>query len=218
MDAAKNINEKSTVLYPGITLSDNRKVDAEKQIDPPLIIWNHRWGFDKKCEIFFEAIRSLADRGVDFRLALMGENFGKIPEAFRTARKQFKPKILQYGYVPERRVYERWLKRGALVISTAIQENFGVSVVEAILMGCIPLLPNRLSYPEILPAEYHEHFLYRNKYYLMDKLSDIITHYRRYEPLRDQLVEDMKSFLWPNVVAEYDRTLEQLAGFQISDH
>jgi len=211
-DVAKNINKKSTVLYPGITLSDNRKVDAEKQIDPPLIIWNHRWGFDKNCEIFFEAIRELADRGVDFRLALMGENFGKIPEAFKTAKKRFGHKILQYGYVPERRAYEEWLKRGALVISTAIQENFGISVVEAMLMGCIPLLPCRLSYPEILPAAYHEHFLFQNKHDLMEKLFDIITHYRRYETLRNHLVEEMKSFLWQNLVADYDRTLERLAG------
>ena len=211
-DVAKKIDDKSTVLYPGITLPDDGQVDGEKQINPPLIIWNHRWGYDKNCEIFFEAIQALEDRRVDFRLALIGENFGKIPDAFRTARKRFKHKILQYGYVSDRRAYEKWLKRGALVISTAIQENFGVSVVEAMLMGCIPLLPNRLSYPEILPAAYHENFLYRNKYDLMDKLVDIMTRYRRYEPLRQQLVEEMKSFSWQNVAAGYDRALERLAG------
>jgi glycosyltransferase involved in cell wall biosynthesis len=211
-NVATSIKEKSTVLYPGITLSDYRQVDTKKKIDPPLIIWNHRWGFDKNCETFFEAIGALEDRGVDFRLALMGENFGKIPDAFRTARKRFKSKILQYGYVPEREDYEKWLKRGALVISTAIQENFGISVVEAVLMRCIPLLPRRLSYPEILPAAYHEHFLYQNKNDLMEKLLDIMTHYRRYERLRDNLVEEMKSFLWQNVVTGYDRTLDGLAG------
>ncbi len=212
MDAAKKINDKSTVLYPGITLPVYRLVDAEKQVDPPLIVWNHRWGFDKNCESFIEAIQALEDRGVDFRLVLMGENFGKIPDAFRTAGKRFKHKLLQYGYVSERGEYEKWLKRGALVISTAIQENFGISVVEAMLMGCIPLLPNRLSYPEILPSAYHEHFLYQNKYDFMEKLFDIMTNYSRYETLRNRLVEEMKSFLWQNVVAGYDRTLELLVG------
>ena len=142
----------------------------------------------------------------------MGENFGKIPDAFKTARNRFKHKILQYGYVSERREYEKWLKRGALVISTANQENFGISVVEAILMGCIPLLPNRLSYPEILPTTYHEHFLYQSKYDLVEKLVDFLTHYSRYEPLRNHLVEEMKSFLWQNIVTGYDSTLEALVG------
>ena len=210
VDAAKIISDKSAVLHPGITLPAYGQIEAEKQVDPPLIVWNHRWGYDKNCEAFFKAIRALDNRGLDFRLTLMGENFGKIPEAFKTARKRFQPKILQYGYVSDRREYEKWLKRGALVISTAIQENFGISVIEAILMGCIPLLPRRLSYPEILPTTLHEHLLYQNYHDLMVKLVDIITHYRRYEPLRNQLVEEMKSFLWPNLVAGYDRTLLRL--------
>ena len=212
IDVAQKISDKSTVLYPGITLPTNRQVDAVKQMDPPLIIWNHRWGFDKNCETFFEAMGKLEDRGVDFRLVLMGENFGKIPDAFSRARKQFKHKILQYGYVSERQEYEKWLERGALVISTAIQENFGISIVEAMLMGCLPLLPSRLSYPEILPTAFHEHFLYQNKYDLIEKLIGIITQYSRYEPLRKSLVEEMKSFLWQNIVAGYDRTLERLVG------
>lgn len=212
MDAAGKINDKSAVLYPGVTLPDYSQVDAEKQIDPPLIVWNHRWGYDKNCEIFFEAIRSLEDRGVNFRLALMGENFGRIPDGFRTAGKRFKDKIIQFGYVSERQEYEKWLKRGTLVISTAVQENFGISVVEAMLMGCLPLLPSRLSYPEILPAAYHEHFLYKNKYDLMEKCFDILTHYSRYQPLANRLVAEMKPFLWQSMAAGYDRTLERLAG------
>jgi len=210
MDVAKKLKDKSTVLYPGITLPSYRQVDAEKYLDPPLIIWNHRWGYDKNGEMFFDAIQTLEERGLDFRLALMGENFGKIPDAFEDAKKRFDGKILQYGYVEQRSEYVKWLKRGAVVISTAIQENFGISVVEAMIMGCIPLLPCRLSYPELLPEAYHEHFLYQNKYDLMEKLFDIITEYSRYESIRNRLAEEMKSFLWQNVVAGYDCVLEQL--------
>jgi hypothetical protein len=66
-------------------------------MDPPLIIWNHRWGFDKDCKTFFEALGNLEGRGIDFRLVLMGENFGMIPDAFSRARKEFKHKILQFS-------------------------------------------------------------------------------------------------------------------------
>lgn len=205
------IRERTEVLYPGILLPAYGDVDAEKQTDPPLIIWNHRWGYDKNHDIFFSALEELSDRGLDFHLALMGENFGKIPEAFKRAKENFGERILQYGYVPSREEYVRWLKRGAVVISTAMQENFGMSVIEAMIMGCIPLLPNRLSYPEILPEEFHEQFLYKNKYGLIEKLFSFILEYVRYETTRDRLAQEMRSFLWENSVSQYESVLERLA-------
>jgi len=125
---AEKIRKKSDVLYPGITLPFDKDIDAEKQTNPPLIIWNHRWGFDKDCEMFFSALEEIDNLGLAFNLALMGENFGKIPEEFKKAEKKFKNRILQFGYVPLRDEYEKWLKRGAVVISTAIQENFGAFI------------------------------------------------------------------------------------------
>ena len=211
---ADKIREKADVLYPGITLPLYRDVDAEKQTNPPLIIWNHRWGFDKNCEMFFSALEEIDNMGLDFNLALMGENFGKIPEEFKEAEKKLKDRILQFGYVPLREEYEKWLKRGAIVISTAIQENFGISVIEATLMGCVPLLPDRLSYPEILLEEFHEHFLYKSRQDLIEKLFLIISDYKRYEEIQSRLAKRMMSFLWENVINGYNGMLERLAGFQ----
>jgi glycosyltransferase involved in cell wall biosynthesis len=207
------IREKADVIYPGISVPFDRDVDAEKQTNPPLIVWNHRWGFDKNCEMFFSALEEIDNMGLEFNLALMGENFGKIPEEFKEAEKKFKDRILQFGYVPLREEYEKWLKRGAIVISTAIQENFGISVIEAILMGCVPLLPGRLSYTEIVPEEFHEHFLYKNRKDLIEKLFLIISNYKRYEEIQCRLAKKMTSFLWENVISGYDRALERLAGF-----
>ena len=210
---ADKIREKSEILYPGITLPSCGDIDAEKQTDPPLIVWNHRWGYDKNYEMFFSVLEELNDRGLDFHLSLMGENFGLIPEAFKRAEEKLKDKILQFGYVPLREEYEQWLKRGAVVISTAMQENFGISVIEAMLMGCLPLLPDRLSYPEILPEEFHEHFLYQNRDDLIEKLILIISDYKSYEIIGSRLAQKMMPFLWENVVSGYDRVLERVAAF-----
>ncbi len=207
----EKIQKKAEVLYPGITLPLDRDVHAEKQTDPPLIVWNHRWGFDKNYEMFFNVLEELDQRGFDFHLALMGENFGMIPAGFKDAEKRYKDRIVRFGYVPSREEYETWLKRGAVVISTAIQENFGISVIEAIIMGCVPLLPDRLSYPEILPKAFHEHFLYKNRNDLIEKLCLIISDYERYEKIRDMQADNMSSFLWKNVISKYDKALERLA-------
>ena len=61
---------------------------------------------------------------------------------------------------PQRPEYLRQLARGSVVISTAMQENFGIAVMEAIHAGCMPLLPRRLVYPELIPPEHHDRCLY----------------------------------------------------------
>ncbi len=208
---AEKISRKSNVLYPGISLPPVSEVTTQKQTDPPLIIWNHRWGFDKNHQLFFNVLEELQKQGIDFRLALMGENFGKIPEEFLQAQKTFKNEIVTFGYVSSRTEYIHWLKQGTIVISTAIQENFGMSVIEAIILGCIPLLPNRLAYPEILPEEFHKQFLYKNKYDLTEKLTQIISDVKTYEETSKKLARKMESFLWKNVAGGYDNMLEQLA-------
>lgn len=211
-DIVQKIQHKSEVLYPGITLDNEKPLPAPRQTTPPLIIWNHRWGYDKNCDAFVEAIDALEAKGLDFNLALMGENFGMIPASFKRARQQFNNRIQQYGYVSGRPAYERWLQKGAIVVSTALQENYGMSVVEAMIMGCAPLLPNRLAYPEILPRAFHDHFLYDHKHDLVEKLTNLVTDLSRCETLLSRLAMEMESFLWPNVVAAYDARLEQLAA------
>ena len=44
--------------------------------------------------------------------------------------------------------YYDLLRRAKVVVSYALQENFGFAVQEATYLGCVPVLPNRLVYPE----------------------------------------------------------------------
>jgi glycosyltransferase involved in cell wall biosynthesis len=147
---------------------------------------------------------------VEFRLALLGENFQAVPKAFIRARSRYGARIVQYGYVESRQEYMKWLQRGAIVISTATQENFGISVVEAIRHGCLPLLPARLAYPEIIPDEFHSRVLYRNQIELVQKLSHLIKDYGQYRDLRRRLSKAMGRFAWGNLIHRYDEELEKL--------
>jgi glycosyltransferase involved in cell wall biosynthesis len=202
---------KSTVIHPGCAFADGppdlRPVDGA----PPLIVWNHRWEFDKDPDTFFSALDALAARGIDFRLALLGENFQVVPKAFVAARERLGDRVVRYGYEADRQAYVRWLRRGAVAVSTANQENFGISVIEAVRHGCIPVLPDRLSYPEILPDDFHADCLYGNPVELVDKLAGFLTNPQRRRRLRRPLAEAMAGYAWTRQILAYDRALAALS-------
>jgi len=50
--------------------------------------------------------------------------------------------------------YYQLLSYSKVVVSYALQENFGYGIAEAAYLGCIPVLPNRLVYPELYAKEY----------------------------------------------------------------
>ena len=204
------IRSRAGVLHPGCSIADLNTGAPSVRSEPPLIIWNHRWEFDKNPKDFFLALDEMVKRGLDFRLALLGENFQNCPKEFTAARKRYGKRIVRYGYEPARVAYETWLKEGRVVISTANQENFGISMVEAISAGCIPLLPQRLSYPEIVPESYHNDFLYKNQKDLVEKLARVLSGTSGLEKKAKTLSLEMKRFSWQRMIPQYDHELKNL--------
>lgn len=150
------LHEKAVILHPGIDFSDFPESDTCKfnPNKPLIIVWNHRWEHDKNPEYFFETLYELDKTNVDFRLNVMGQSFQRQPAIFAEAQLKLAHKINYFGYVESREEYIRQLCRADIVISTATHEFYGISVIEAVRAGCIPVLPNRLSYPELFPEEY----------------------------------------------------------------
>jgi len=209
------IRNKAAVLYPGCQFSAEPAAGYEKpgkSDGPPLIIWNHRWEFDKNPGDFFDALDAVSGRGLDFRLAILGENFQAVPKVFIAARERFGDRILHYGYVDSKEEYHRWLRRGDIVVSTANQENFGISTVEAIRFGCLPLVPRRLVYPEIIPDRFHPHCLYRSREELVAKLNHLLLNLDSFSALRGELACAMARYAWEHLILRYDGELHALAG------
>lgn len=165
-DIEKEIRAKSIVIHPGqdFGLIDQSEIIRKKN-KPPVVIWNHRWEHDKNPEQFFAALFELDRRQIDFELVVMGESFRDQPAVFQEAREKLGQRTIKFGYAESRQDYLNWLRQGDVVLSTSGHEFFGIAIIEAVRAGCRPLLPNRLSYPELFPAEY----LYEDKE-LVDKL------------------------------------------------
>jgi len=60
-------------------------------------------------------------------------------------------RIDPWGYQEGRAAYRACLAWADCIVSTAHHEFFGLAVAEAAAAGCLPLLPPRLTYPEIFP-------------------------------------------------------------------
>jgi glycosyltransferase involved in cell wall biosynthesis len=208
----EEIRSRSGVLHPGCDFAAGGvDLPDRDRSRPPLIIWNHRWEFDKQPDLFFAALDAVRSRGRDFELALLGENFQFVPKEFLSARDRLGGRILQYGFVADRGAYIGWLRRGSIVISTAVQENFGIAVVEAIRHGCIPLLPNRLSYPELLEERFHDLCLYDDEPGLIGKLDELLADPDNREAQRRDLSASMTRFSWDHLADAWDAELDRLA-------
>jgi glycosyltransferase involved in cell wall biosynthesis len=118
-----------------------------------LILWNHRWEYDKAPGLFCDAIIELAESGTEFELALLGPRPAPIPVALARLRERFADRIRYDGRV-DRDDYRAIVARAGVVVSTAIHEFQGVAVLEAVGAGAVPVVPDALCYREQYPVEY----------------------------------------------------------------
>lgn len=172
-DVVREIRNKAAVLPPPVPAPRVER-PAGQPGRTPTILWCHRWERDKNPEPFFEVLLRLDEAGLQFNLVLAGEQFRIAPKVFVEAPERLRQHIVHAGYILDRAEYLAMLSNCDVVVSTAIQENFGIAVLEAILAGCQPLLPNRLVYPELIPTELHETCLYPSDEALLGHLRGVL--------------------------------------------
>lgn len=118
---------------------------------PFTLVWNHRWEHDKAPERLHAALLHVRAAGVRFRLHVLGERFRDAPEIFRAFERDFPDALGHFGFVPDPSAYRAVLAESDVVVSTALQDFQGLSVLDAVAAGCDALAPARLAYPEFLP-------------------------------------------------------------------
>jgi len=156
----ERLDERSEVLPLPLDLPDveaGQLADVPPgpgRADGPVLLWSHRREFDKAPETFFGALRRLVARDVPFRVVLLGERFGTEPAVFADARSWLGGRLVHDGFATSRADYVELVLGAQIAVSTAIHEFFGVSVLEAVHLGVRPVVPDRLAYPEHLPARF----------------------------------------------------------------
>ncbi len=194
------VRERSVVMPVGVDLG---RFSPTERSGPARILWNHRWEHDKRPERFMRAITRLDAHS--FEVVLCGEvRLGGDParDAFETA---LGDRLVWSGFADEAS-YVELLNSSDVVVSTADHEFFGISVVEAVGAGCFPVLPNRLSYPELIPTEFQDTVFYAGSdpsALLRSCLSELVAT----RNVGRTLAGEMRIHSWETVAPAYDDRL-----------
>ena len=197
------VQMRATVIPVGLDFDALDRFECPKQREIPLLLWNHRWEHDKNPESLFSALKEVIQRGLDFQIALCGEGFRHRPACFDEAPQWLGERLVAFGH-QSREDYARWLWRANAVISTANQEFLGLSVLEAMYCGAYPILPRRLSYPELLPPGIQADHLYEGDRALSSFLCKWLLNPKSFH----SKAEFLNKYRWSQVAPALDRWLE----------
>lgn len=132
----------------------------------------------------------------------------KNPQMFEMLAAACKKELPEWKFIKTKNVtktkaeYYNLLDRATFAISFAEQETFGIAMQEAVLAGCIPIVPNRLSYSEL----YRKIFQYSWYDYVREDLAclnatsakltllDMIKQMQLLPFFKDSLQEQKQSF------------------------
>lgn len=142
------------------------------------IVFPHRLDIEKNPHYFKESIERLPSK------IKKGWNF-----------------ILTKEKQTNKKDYYKILHESKISVSFADQETWGIAMIESVFAGCLPLVPNKLSYKEL----YFFDFRYTSPLDFENKLISFMT-----EPLKHEtLLQKQKDFLLklgmsaiPNMLAE----------------
>ncbi|MEL7021889.1 MAG: DUF3524 domain-containing protein [Bacteroidota bacterium] len=212
IDRVATIRKKSRVLSLGMDLQRlaiYRPTDRSPN-DAAVILWNHRWEYDKQPRPFFELLFRLKDEGIDFQLVVLGASYQQQPSIFAEARRRLADRLIHYGYAPDLGTYARLLWQSDVLPVTSQQDFFGGSVVEAIFCQTFPLLPHRLAYPEHIPEALQARHLYNDERELYEKLKSFLIHYPQSNALKEEQQNFVVGYDWSTLADEYDSRASRL--------
>jgi len=119
------------------------------------IVWNHRWEYDKSPERLLALIKKLPE-DLPLTFHIVGQSFRQKPAEFIEIRQLLVERhwLGCWGYMDDVSAYRALLQRAHMVLSTAIHDFQGLSVLEAVAAGAYPVVPDRLAYQELFPSAY----------------------------------------------------------------
>lgn len=155
------LREKSAVLPVPLELYSLKSVVPAWPGRPGLLphrplrlVWSARFEHDKGGDRLYLLLQELRHQALDFELAVTGQQFRNTPDVFAQIHREFGSHLVHFGYLDSGDDYRALLRGADMILSTAAHEFQGLAILEAVACGCLPIVPDRLVYPEIYPAPF----------------------------------------------------------------
>ena len=152
---ARHLQDKSEVRHLGLSFNAWRRPEETstdfKHVDVPLVVWNHRWSWDKGTDAWMAFVDEVVDRDLPVEFVVLGASFGRQPEGWEAMRERMGNRCLHWGYADSQEDYQAWLWRAHLAPIQPHQEYFGLSVVEAMRCRTLPWVPSSHAYTDTMP-------------------------------------------------------------------
>ena len=204
------IGGKSKVLP--VPIADDFVVNAKPILEPVKLVWAARWEYDKGPQRLLAAIQELEAGGIDYRLSIIGPQYRKVPKAFAKIKEHFSHRLEHFGYQASRQAYLQVLQSSHIYISTAEHEFQGLAALEAVACGCLPLLPQRLSYPEI----FGEQYCYASDLDDAEREAQSLVQGLHQYLVRPPKLPDVSGYQWQQLSAAYQQVMEPLLALSES--
>lgn len=151
---------KSTGVYPLEWIMDLQNTEPKENI----VVFPHRLNYDKAPWVFDEIANQVNALRPDIKFV----------------------KTQELGLSKDE--YYEFLKKCKVVFSANKHENLGIGTFEAMASGCLPLLPNKLSYAEMYDNEWkyevdgnlYDQNVDRSKF--ATQIINLVTNYDAYKP------------------------------------
>ncbi len=205
------LENKSRVLPVPISDEIVKQVaPGKKPAGPFSLVWNHRWEYDKGPDRLLACLKALAPE-LNLQFHIIGQRFRNAPEEFAAISQLLAERNWRghWGFVEDRHAYYQLLSRADGVLSTAIHDFQGLAVLEGALLGCRPVVPDRLSYREIFPVEYRyesaEQDIDREAKACAARIAEMVT-----DGVDDCAAVIRDNFSWNRLGPEYQSLFNEL--------
>lgn len=176
----KQFNKPSTVIYPPIQI--NPRNDENKQNK---LITVSRFSPNKKLDFAFDVMKNIS-YGWNLIASITSESEHSLYKKLLDENKQYTRKNI-YLNINSKSI-------GSILAQYKVYfhpspETFGLSVVEAISNGCIPIVPNNSAHLETVPFP---ELRFNDKQEAIQLINDAIN--GKFDYLKESLIENLEKF------------------------